>query len=276
MNIEYIEDFIKVAEYQSLNQASKILNISTPALSKRIKSIEEYFESDLFYRTSRGIFLTENGEIVLNKFKRIKSDIDVLKAQILKNEDSTIRIGLLPSFSLYKWAEHKKEIISESLSIKIESNTHILLDHLHNGDIDVIIGDITATENSQLYSHILYREKYMVVFPITSNLRLSDNIFSSDLMDEQILLLNPPCDTLAFIQKNFSKTTINIEHKNDLESILANVKAEKGITIIPQSLITRVESMNLSIKELENHSREIGLIAYNEKIAQKVWNILHE
>ena len=31
MNIEYIEDFIKVAEYQSLNQASKILNISTPA-----------------------------------------------------------------------------------------------------------------------------------------------------------------------------------------------------------------------------------------------------
>src|SRR5699024_450812 len=185
MNIEYIEDFIKVAEYQSLNQASKILNISTPALSKRIKSIEEYFESDLFYRTSRGIFLTENGEIVLNKFKRIQRDIDVLKAKTLKNEESTIRISLLPSISLYKLAEHKKEIISESLSIKNESNSHILLDHLHDGDIDVIIGDITATENSQLYSHILYREKYMVVFPITSNLRLSDNIFSSDLMDEQ-------------------------------------------------------------------------------------------
>ena len=40
MNIEYIEDFIKVAEYQSLNQASKILNISTPALSKRIKVLK--------------------------------------------------------------------------------------------------------------------------------------------------------------------------------------------------------------------------------------------
>ncbi|MFH4906099.1 LysR family transcriptional regulator [Staphylococcus cohnii] len=276
MNIEYIDDFIKVAEYQSLNQASKILNISTPALSKRIKSIEEYFESDLFYRTSRGIFLTENGKLVLNKVKAIKSDIDELKIQTLKNGNSTIRIGLLPSFSLYKWAEQKKEIINESLSIKIESNTQMLLDHLHDGDIDVIIGDITATENSQLYSKILYHEKYMVVFPITSNLRISDNIFSSDLMDEQLLLLNPPCDTLAFIQKNFSKTKMKIEHKSDLESILANVKAEKGITIIPQSLITRVESMNLLIKELENHSREIGLIAYNEEIAQKVWNILNE
>lgn len=43
MNIDYIEDFIKVAECQSLNQASDLLNISTPALSKRIKHIENYF-----------------------------------------------------------------------------------------------------------------------------------------------------------------------------------------------------------------------------------------
>ncbi|PTJ83841.1 hypothetical protein BU055_06600 [Staphylococcus succinus] len=157
MNIEYIEDFIKVAEYQSLNQASKLLNISTPALSKRIKRVEEYFESDLFYRTSRGIFLTEHGELVLSKVKIIKSDIDELKAETSKNGDATIRVGLLPSFSLYKWAEQKETLINQKISIKIESNTQILLDHLHNGDIDVIIGDITATENNQLYSEVLYR-----------------------------------------------------------------------------------------------------------------------
>lgn len=276
MNIEYIEDFIKVAEHQSLNQASKLLNISTPALSKRIKHVEEYFESDLFYRTSRGIFLTENGELVLSKIKVIKSDIDELKAETSKNGDATIRVGLLPSFSLYKWAEQKEALINQKISIKIESNTQILLDHLHNGDIDVIIGDITATENNQLYSEVLYREKYMVVFPKTSNLRLSDNIFASNLINEKILLLNPPCDTLSFIKKYFSKTKMNIEHKSDLEAILANVKAEQGITIIPQSLTTRIESMNLLIRELENHLREIGLIAYNKEILKKALSILSE
>lgn len=276
MNIEYIEDFIKVAEHQSLNHASKLLNISTPALSKRIKRVEEYFESDLFYRTSRGIFLTEHGELVLSKVKIIKNDIDELKAETSKNGDATIRVGLLPSFSLYKWAEQKEALINQRLSIKIESNTQILLDHLHNGDIDVIIGDITATETNQLYSEILYREKYMVVFPKTSDLRLSDSIFASNLINEKILILNPPCDTLSFIQKHFSKFKMNIEYKSDLESILANVKAEQGITIIPQSLITRVENMNLLIRELENHSREVGLIAYNKEILQKVWSIINE
>lgn len=37
MNFEYIQDFIRVAEYNSINKASQELNISTPALSKRIK-----------------------------------------------------------------------------------------------------------------------------------------------------------------------------------------------------------------------------------------------
>lgn len=276
MNIEYIEDFIKIAEYQSLNRASDALNISTPALSKRIRSIEQYFGSDLFDRTSRGIFLTDNGELVLKKVKNIRSDIDEIKAQIAENENSTIRVGLLPSFSLYRWDKQKPELINEKLSIKIESNTQVLLDNLHNGDIDVIIGDITSTENNQLYSKVLYCEKYMVVFPKTSSLRLFDNIYASDLMNEQILILNPPCDTLAFIQKYFSKTKMNIEHKSDLESILANVKAEQGITIVPQSLIGRVENMSLLSKELEDYSREVGLIAYNKKIAQKVWSTISE
>ena len=117
---------------------------------------------------------------------------------------------------------------------------------------------------------------YMVVFPKTSSLRLFDNIYASDLMNEQILILNPPCDTLALIQTYFSKTKMNIEHKSDLESILANVKAEQGITIVPQSLIGRVENMSLLSKELEDYSREVGLIAYNKKIAQKVWSTISE
>lgn len=34
--------------------------------------------------------------------------------------------------------------------------------------------------------------------------------------------------------------------------------------------------MNLLIRELENHSREVGLIAYNKEILKKVLSILSE
>nr|BFF30339.1 hypothetical protein KUHPSE03_p1510 [Staphylococcus epidermidis] len=55
-NFNYMKDFIKVVEYISLNKNSRELNISIPALSKRIRSIEDYFNCNLFYRTSKGNF----------------------------------------------------------------------------------------------------------------------------------------------------------------------------------------------------------------------------
>ena len=212
MNIEYIEDFIKVAEYQSLNQASKILNISTPALSKRIKSIEEYFESDLFYRTSRGIFLTENGEIVLEKLLIVRQNLKNLKLQIFESINSNIRLGLLPSFSLYKLENSQKKMLNNNIEIKIENNTQILLEHLYSGDIDVIIGDITSNESQKLFYKYVYSEDYMIVYSRNFGLINNESIAVDTLKNYKIFVLTPPCDTLTFIRKNGKSILIGSLH----------------------------------------------------------------
>ena len=276
MNIDYIEDFIKVAECQSLNQASDLLNISTPALSKRIKHIENYFECDLFYRTSRGIFLTKNGEIVLEKLLIVRQNLKNLKLQIFESINSNIRLGLLPSFSLYKLENSQKKMLNNNIEIKIENNTQILLEHLYNGDIDVIIGDITSNESQKLFYKYVYSEDYMIVYSRNSRLINNDSIAVDTLKNYKIFVLTPPCDTLAFIRKNFSEMKLEIEYKDNLESIFASVKTGQGITIIPRSLTTRVESMNLQISKLENYSRDVGLIAYNKKTLDNVFEMLPE
>lgn len=276
MNIDYIEDFIKVAECQSLNQASDLLNISTPALSKRIKHIENYFECDLFYRTSRGIFLTKNGEIVLENLLIVRQNFKNLKLQIFESINSNIRLGLLPSFSLYKLENSQKKMLNNNIEIKIENNTQILLEHLYNGDIDVIIGDITSNESQKLFYKYVYSEDYMIVYSRNSGLINNDSIAVDTLKNYKIFVLTPPCDTLAFIRNNFSEMKLEIEYKDNLESIFASVKTGQGITIIPKSLTTRVESMNLQISKLENYSRDVGLIAYNKKTLDNVFEMLPE
>ncbi|MFT3659725.1 LysR family transcriptional regulator [Staphylococcus ureilyticus] len=192
MNIDYIEDFIKVAECQSLNQASDLLNISTPALSKRIKHIENYFECDLFYRTSRGIFLTKNGEIVLEKLLIVRQNLKNLKSQIFESINSNIRLGLLPSFSLYKLENSQKKMLNNNIEIKIENNTQILLEHLYNGDIDVIIGDITSNESQKLFYKYIYSEDYMIVYSKNSRLIDNDSIDVDTLKNYKIFVLPPP------------------------------------------------------------------------------------
>lgn len=271
MNIDYIEDFIKVARCQSLNNASSQLNISTPALSKRIKQVEEYFECDLFYRTSKGIFLTKKGEILLDKIIFMKKELEDLKTQISESTNTTIRMGLLPSFSLYKLENSQKNFLNDDIQIKIENNTQVLLEHLHNGDIDIMIGDITSTESKKLFFKNLYSEEYMVVFPRNNKLNGNNSINVNRLINNKIFVLNPPCDTLAFIKKNLADLRLDIEYKSNLESIFASVKTNQGITIIPYSLTTRVESMDLLFKPLEEYKREVGLIAYSKNLVNQVF-----
>lgn len=274
MNIDYIEDFIKVAETKSINNASQLLNISPPALSKRIKQIENYFECDLFYRTSRGIFLTKKGDLVLDELIDIRQKLINLKIKTSSMDTSKIRMGLLPSFSLYRLENIKDKLVHSNIELKIENNTQVLLNHLYNGDVDIITGDISSSNSTKLISEILYREEYMIVFPEDNDLNFKQNVFINDLTDYKILLLNPPCDTLAFIKSNFSNMKLNIECKENLEGIFASVKTGQGITIIPKSLSTRVESMNLVSKKLSDYYREVGLISYHRKTIDRLLNIL--
>lgn len=274
MNINYIEDFIIVAETKSINNASQLLNISTPALSKRIKHIENYFNCDLFYRTSKGIFLTKTGDIVLAKLIEIKQTLENLKIETQSIHSSKVRMGLLPSFSLYKLENTREKLTQAVVDIKIENNTQVLLKHLANGDIDIITGDISSTKSKKLYYETLYSEEYKIVFHQNNELNKKDDVFIEDLLEYKIFLLNPPCDTLAFIKNTFPDLKLNIDYKENLESILASVKTELGITIIPQSLATRVESMNLSLKSLANYHRDIGLISYDSEIINNVLSVL--
>ena len=165
-------------------------------------------------------------------------------------------------------------MLNNNIEIKIENNTQILLEHLYNGDIDVIIGDITSNESQKLFYKYVYSEDYMIVYSRNSRLINNDSIAVDTLKNYKIFVLTP-CDTLAFIRNNFSEMKLEIEYKDNLESIFASVKTGQGITIIPRSLTTRVESMNLQISKLENYSRDVGLIAYN-KTLDNVFEMLPE
>lgn len=62
MNEKQLEAFIVIAECGSFSQAEEILYTSKQALVKRINTLEQELEFTLFYRTSKGIELTEAGK----------------------------------------------------------------------------------------------------------------------------------------------------------------------------------------------------------------------
>jgi DNA-binding transcriptional LysR family regulator len=63
----HLRSFVAVAQTGNLTQAAKRLYTTPPAISAHIKTLEEELATPLFLRSSKGMALTEKGELLLKK-----------------------------------------------------------------------------------------------------------------------------------------------------------------------------------------------------------------
>lgn len=61
LDLDWLEDFLALAESGNFSRAAKARNIAQPAFSRHIKSLEEWVGVDLFDRTSHPVSLTAAG-----------------------------------------------------------------------------------------------------------------------------------------------------------------------------------------------------------------------
>lgn len=90
-DLNSIPYLIQIAKHGSINQAANALFISTPALSNKIKKLEESLGQKLLVRTSFGSTLTEYGKKVVEAYKPILKDLSNFSEQVNEvKENSTI------------------------------------------------------------------------------------------------------------------------------------------------------------------------------------------
>lgn len=270
METDYIKDVLEVAKYKSFNKASEVMNISTPAIRKRITAIENELNQKIFVRNSKGAFLTKEGRLILEKLKLVYEKIESIKVSESNLNGNTIRLGILPSF----YPINIKEIQNSdcyNFQILINDNTISLIDALKDKKIDVAIGDITNLRIDDFYTEELYDEDYFVIY---SKERGELNNSDINISAEQIYVQTPPCDTLRFIKSNFKNTREHLVYNNYFETILANVATNKGITLLPYSYLDKI-NLKLNYTRLENHVRKVGLISSSKSLNSRVYDILN-
>ena len=65
MKLLQLKYFLTICEYSNISRAADKLHVSQPSLTAAMKSLEQEFGITLFHRQSRGLILTEEGEIIL-------------------------------------------------------------------------------------------------------------------------------------------------------------------------------------------------------------------
>lgn len=142
-NLSLYHIFYTVGCTGNISQAAKELFISQPAISKAIQKLEKSLDTILFARSSRGVTLTPDGEILFAKVKEAFSLLTEGEDLILHNRLHNIpriRLGASSTLSKYVLLSHLKSYIKEHPQVRINiscQSTYQTLQLLDSGTIDV-------------------------------------------------------------------------------------------------------------------------------------------
>jgi len=152
--IEQYRIFNVVAKSQSFSKAAEKLFMTQSAVSQAIKQLESSIDMILFKRTSKGVELTEAGNIL---YKYTSSAMELLETGLLKVEslktldEGELKIGasdtisthfLLPRLEMF----HK---LYPNIKIKIINRvTNETIDLLKSGKIDIAFGNLPIYDDS--------------------------------------------------------------------------------------------------------------------------------
>jgi DNA-binding transcriptional LysR family regulator len=100
--LDAMQAFVRVIEKGSFSAVAKERGIGQPAVSKQISALEEELGTELIYRTSRSIALTEAGRDFYGSASRILDDFENATSRIGRGQTAPkglIRVTVPPTFA---------------------------------------------------------------------------------------------------------------------------------------------------------------------------------
>jgi len=100
MELRHLRYFLAVAEALSFTKAAAQLRIAQPALSRRVQDLEDDIGVDLLKRSPRGVILTAEGKLFLEKTRQLLKLADESVEQVralARGQYGDLHIGYSPS-----------------------------------------------------------------------------------------------------------------------------------------------------------------------------------
>ena len=183
INFEYYKIFYVIAKNKNITKAANELNISQPAISRMLKTMEDQMDTKLFIRQSKGVFLTQEGKELyrligenINGIIRAENDF----TKIIK--DKTLKIATDKSYLNYLINNKKIDnLLKNNTNISfISTNNFDLLNHqLVNNLIDFAI--ISEPTNYQFSNELKFRKIDELHLILVSKFK-DDNINSKPIV----------------------------------------------------------------------------------------------
>lgn len=278
LNLYYI--FYTVALHKNISGAAKELYISQPAISKAISKLEQSLDVILFHRSSRGVTLTMEGELLFTQVQTAFSAIRHGEEQLKKVNElgiSQISIGVSITLCKYVLLPYLQQFVKDNPHIKVTITCHPTMETLR--DIDNSVTDIGVVGIPSLPNGLTYipfreiQDTFVTTDRYLENLKIRvGNVRKAILNNATFMMLNKENISRKYVDMYLSSHQItmdNIIEINTMDLLIELAKIDLGIACVIKDFVK---------DELNDHSltevslgraipkRKLGLVYKDDTI----------
>lgn len=245
MTTQQLETFIQVAENLNFARAAEILNITTSAVSRQIRALEDEFDTTLLHRSTRTVTLTPAGIIFLNDAKEILAKLQLTSQKIKNHSEENIQIisiGCISDVDLSLMTQLLHSVRKRAPEIHPFLRiipSRLVINMLIHDEIDILFAfkdDVPMRDSFSYFE--LEQIPVCAVLPSDHPLCQRNELSEKDLSSEAIVLCNSyeiPSQ-IAGIQNRLSQKASPgaTYYSENLQVSLSLIKAGYGTGVLPQ------------------------------------------
>lgn len=278
MNVNQLIHFIVLSETGSFSRAARRLYITQQGLSYSISSLEEELQVQLFRRNSRGVSLTEYGELLKPYVSRIVQEYDfMLGAMRQKMEEDRSELKLALPFGIFSSIPLKLLLSFREKYPDIHLQVSSYFDNeferrMMEGVSDIAIANINSymgrPEDREHFEYVhLYSNMLCVTVNRNNPLAAKKSVTIQDLRGMKVAVYDEHCyNDVRIIQTDCQQNHIDdiqLVYYSEQSSLMKFAEEDYGPSVMALSLDHMAkgpQTRDVPFADREKYAYELGIL----------------
>lgn len=252
--------FVQVAENKSITKGAEKLHLSLPAVSNRIKELENQTGIRLLYRAPRGVALTPAGQVFFQHALGLLSQVEYLKDDMQRFCE-----GVKGHIRVFANTTAVTEFMPEVLANYLSTHPNIDVDLQERLTPEIIRGVLDGTTDLGIMSgpvdvdglekHHFSTDRLVLAVTKDHPLAALPKVTFAEAMGYDFIGLHESSTLQTFVNKLLRDANRRLRQRiqvSNFEALCRMVEAGVGIGVVPESAAVRhSKTMSIALKEID-------------------------
>lgn len=263
--------FLTAAETLNFTEAARLLNMSQPAVSQHIQSLEQHFNTPLFVRSGRQLSLTDAGRALLpmaRQLVRVSVRIDETMESLQGEVHGQLHVGCSTTAGKYVLPFLLAHFLQKHPKVQADCrgmSRHLAVQDLCDGKVHIALASPDEFSRPDLECRLFFTDPVVLIAPPDHQWAARGDIEAHELLDGAFILRDEDSCTYQVMQRGLHQLGLSVEDLHcvltlgNSEAVALAVREGLGVGFVSRLVARQLVSEGVTVVPVRGLSLKQGI-----------------